>query len=201
MGAILNQRVVDAFQQGDQDAFTEIFHHYYGSLVRFTKKLTGSVEEGEDIAIDVFTTLFHRRSAFNNADNIRAFLFVTARNNCLGYLKKVGSLPDQKTAFEIRMKDDDTFQYEYEEISVIRKEVIECIGNMSEEEGKVFWMRYRERKKTAEIAAKLGMSADVVCLHKTNAIQALKKAAGENGKTIAWLLIMASCAPNDHFLS
>lgn len=154
MGTNLNLQIVDAFQQGNQDAFREIFMQYYGSILHFTKKLTKNNEEGEEIAINTFMALFYKSSLFKNADNIKGFLFLTARNNCFDYLKKVESLPEAQKAFAEKMRDDKLFRYEYEFRDELIKKVKMFIRDLPEEDRKGFIMRSIERKKTAEIPHK-----------------------------------------------
>src|SRR4051812_17685683 len=75
------------FQKGDQLAFKAVYEKFYESVYRFTKRLTEDTHEGENIALDLFVKLWERRENFETLQNIKAFLFISARNACLNFLK------------------------------------------------------------------------------------------------------------------
>ena len=113
MAYSIDQQTMLLFQQGDEKAFELVFRAYYTQLVVFTTKITGSQDEAEDIVTEVFLALFKRCNLFDSEPNIRAFLYVSARNRCLNYLKSKKRHDVRSLAFAEEIKDDTLLEYEY----------------------------------------------------------------------------------------
>ncbi|MFL5747307.1 MAG: sigma-70 family RNA polymerase sigma factor [Niastella sp.] len=79
--------ILMAFNEGDEKAFSAVFKFYYREIFHFCDKLTGNTEEAKDITSRTFTSLFRLHKGFNTSVNIKAFLYITARNNSFNYLK------------------------------------------------------------------------------------------------------------------
>lgn len=88
------------FQQGDAIAFNTIYNRYYSSLRYFSQRLTCQKREAEDIAVETFVKLYRLCGNFENVANIRAFLYVTARNACYDYLSYTHRRPSHEKESE-----------------------------------------------------------------------------------------------------
>lgn len=75
------------FNNGDKYAFEQLFKEFLSPLVNFASGLTSSRQEAEDIAMYALNKLWEFHAKFETKENIRAFLYITVRNNCLNYLK------------------------------------------------------------------------------------------------------------------
>ncbi|HEX6428118.1 MAG TPA: RNA polymerase sigma-70 factor [Niastella sp.] len=186
---IANSQTILNFQAGDEKAFRQVFEHFYPALLAFIRKLTGSQEEAEDISLNAFQALFNRCRLFNTEDNIKAFLYISARNSSLNYLKSKKRIEEKQKRFAARMQNDTALQYEYEMKSEIVEAISNAIENLPEECKKIFKLLIYKELKPAEVADMLQISVSTVYNQKSRAVQALRIMLSENSMAIAWLLL------------
>jgi RNA polymerase sigma-70 factor (ECF subfamily) len=184
---LAHQTILD-FQLGDGKAFERVFKSYYRSIAVFATKLTGSRDEGEDIATEVFLSLFKRHNLFKDEQNIKAFLYLCARNSSLNYLKARQREGERLKEFAERMEDDTMLEYEYSIKTEIVAAIYNAIENLPEECRRIFKMLYVEKLKPAEVAAVLQISVNTVYVQKSRAVNTLRLKLSENSLAIAWLL-------------
>jgi RNA polymerase sigma-70 factor (ECF subfamily) len=193
MNQTIEPTVVAAFRNGDQSAFREVFNVWYKPLYYFVNKLIESKEEAEEIVQNSFIKLFERCALFETAANIKAFLFVTARNNSFDYLRSLKVQKEKQQAFFEAMQDEAFFQYEYE----IKDELVEmvraAIEELPEECRRVFKMLYYEELSPAEVAEILNITVSTVYNQKSRAVKALRITLAEHPLVIAWLLFTTGC--------
>lgn len=72
--------LLDGLRKGDKEAFSILFLRYYQSIYRFLFKLTGSREEAEDLAQEVFVKLYRNPLSERRQHNLRAWLYRVALN-------------------------------------------------------------------------------------------------------------------------
>jgi RNA polymerase sigma-70 factor (family 1) len=195
----LSQQAILDFQQGDEKAFEQVFKSYYASIVVFTKKITGSQDESEDIATEVFLILFKRCNHFDSEPSIRAFLYVSARNRCLNYIKAKKRHGVKNLEFVERIQDDTLLEYEYS----IKQEIVEAIHNSIEslpgECRKIFKLLYYKEMSPAEVAAELQIAVNTVYVQKSRAVNILRIRLSENPLVLAWFLqVMALLESASH---
>ncbi|MBO9201411.1 MULTISPECIES: RNA polymerase sigma factor [Niastella] len=181
-----NQTVIN-FQHGDEKAFEKVFKAYYSSIVVFTKKITGNQDEAEDITTEVFLKLFQRNTQFKDEPGIRAFLYVSARNSCLNYLKSKKAHDRSHLEIAKRMENDTLLEYEYSIKAEIVETIHKAIENLPDECRKIFKLLYYDELKPAEVAALLQISVNTVYVQKSRAMQVLRLRLSENQLAVAWL--------------
>jgi RNA polymerase sigma-70 factor (ECF subfamily) len=162
------------FQQGDRKAFNAVFEQFYGAIYYFCKRLTSSPEEGEDITLTTFQKLWERRENFETLPNIKAFLFITARNACLTFLKS-------KYARSVIHKDELDFQAGVEKDAMhkiiqaeIMREIDEEVQQLPRLARQVFELRFYQNMNIQEVAAQLNISENSVSVHTNTAINTLR---------------------------
>lgn len=165
------------FQQGEALAFNTIYNRYFSSLRYFSQRLTCRKQEAEDIAIETFVKLYRLCGNFENVANIRAFLYVTARNACYDYLSRVHRQPvPEKDAYTGH--DSYTIKDELD-MTVVLKAVVQAVESLPEEYGKVFKMAYIQGLKTTAIARLLALSEQTVRGYRRRSIKMLRIALFE----------------------
>lgn len=180
------------FQQGDALAFNTIYNRYYSSLRYFSQRLTCQKREAEDIAVETFVKLYRLCGNFENVANIRAFLYVTARNACYDYLSYTHRRPvregDSHAAYtegENYPAKDDTAT------ATVLQAVFEAVESLPEECRKVFKMAYVQGLKTTDIARLLALSEQVVRSHRRGSIKLLRIALFEKRLPEAALICLS----------
>ncbi|MCS3801015.1 RNA polymerase sigma factor [Niastella sp. OAS944] len=188
------QEILIRFQAGDATAFKLVFDKFYKDICYFTERLTGDTDEGQKIAIDSLEKLFRMHTQFATLVNIRAFLYISARNRCLDYLKAKERDRKRKHEFsylqdDIFRLDDNTFlEIEEAETGVV-KAVYEAVQDLPPQCRQVVEMLYYEKKGYTEIAATLGVTESTVRNQKHRAMVLLRKKLGDRNFLLLVMLV------------
>jgi RNA polymerase sigma-70 factor (ECF subfamily) len=191
MKELLDNETLVAFVQGEQHGFRGVFNAWYTEIYYFTWKFTSNREEAEDITIETFYKLFKMHDRFTTTSNIRAFLYITARNNCLNYLKSNTRKRRYNTDFSEVPEDQisadipDAFsQHAILETQLV-KEVYVAIQELPEKSRQILKMIYFDGLSVNNIAAQLGITSETVRSQKRNALKLLRMRFSENQLMIA----------------
>jgi RNA polymerase sigma-70 factor (family 1) len=190
----LDSNTLTAFARGDHHAFKAVFDFYYTELRYFTEKVISDKEEAKDITIETFTKLFNRYEHFNTPQNIKAFLFITARNHCLDYLRHRKRLQsyekDLRMEMIARLENNQNYENSVIEAGVIIK-IYEAVEQLPTECKKVFKMLYYQGLEQAEVASNLEINISTVRSHKSRALQLLRISLANNDVSLLYLLLLS----------
>jgi RNA polymerase sigma-70 factor (ECF subfamily) len=76
------------FQQGDEQAFAELYQRRGQNLYRFILRFVrGDTALAADVFQDTFITVYEQAGMVRNPDAVRAWIYTIARCNCLAKLK------------------------------------------------------------------------------------------------------------------
>lgn len=163
-------------KNADPVAWQHIYECYYSHLRYFAFGLIQNEMEAEDIALETFCKLWRLIDRFDNVNNLRAFLYVTVRNNCFDYLRhRQHVLAAQK---EILLRDDTVESYCQHfghDDALVAQLIGECIDQLPQQARRIFKMFYYDELSTAQIAITLGMAEQAVRNNKTRAVNLLKE--------------------------
>lgn len=170
-------RLMKEFSEGDKNAFEGIYKEYYDPLFFRVRKWCNNHEVAQEITSDTFVKLWRLRDRFATLSNVKAFLFITARNACWDYLryqkKVVGDL--KGFTYTAPVIDESSLERELIEVEVLqmlRKE----IENLPDQCRKVLKMSFDDQMKNEEIAKELEIELQTVKNHKTRGLNMLRRA-------------------------
>ncbi len=72
----------------DKQAFARVVQRHQQRILAYCISVLGSATEAQDIAQDVFLTLWRERSAYKEQQKLEFYLLKIARFRCLAHLKK-----------------------------------------------------------------------------------------------------------------
>lgn len=157
-----------------QKAFAFFFDRHYNALCYFAERLVRDHLVAEDIVEETFMKLWDKRTSFDNAHGIKAFLYITTRNACINVIKQ--SQRDNLSQAEMLYLAEKKEGFVLNEI--IRAEVLTVIA---EELNKlpiqcrtILKMSYVKGLRNHEIADKLDISIHTVRNQKARGIQLLR---------------------------
>ncbi len=172
---------ITQLKNGNNNALSYFYDLHYTALVYFAIRLTQDEPQAKDIVSESFVKVWEKHQDFTTIENLKAFLYIRCRNECLNYLRSL----KRKTAAQQLYFD----QLELSEDSVLH-EIIQAeflqildeeISLLPQKCREVFKLLYYEGKKTAEIAMQLDISVKTVRSHKGNAVELLKTAFLKKG--------------------
>ena len=169
--------IIAGFQQGSKEAFAAVYNMHYSRLYGFIKKLTDNREEAQDITTETFVKLWELCARFETLQNIKAFLFITARNASLDYLRYLKRVAGDARDFNYTTPKINESELEREMIEVeVLQKIYEEIENLPGKCQKVFKMSYVDSMKNEDIANQLQITPQTVKNHKTRALNIIRMA-------------------------
>ncbi len=166
-GPALLQRIIE----GDTHSFDQLFMEMYAPVFLLISRLTGDDESSRDIVSDVFLQLWEKRQSLAHVKDVKAYLYVSARNRALNHLRriKLTEQHEQNASREIEIRSvSDSFLQTLFGTEMIRSAVC-CCQRASWLNAKKVMELTLDGQNTNEIAAQLNISASAVSHQKKRA--------------------------------
>ncbi|MDF2188578.1 sigma-70 family RNA polymerase sigma factor [Paraflavitalea sp. CAU 1676] len=174
---LIEKDLMRRFQQGEALAFNSIYNRFFTSLRHFSGRLTCQKQHAEDITVETFAKLYRLCGNFDSVANIKAFLYVTARNACydhLAYSHRLPALPEgagDNRRLHLLRGDN--------ELPAVLRIVQESIDQLPGEYGSVLKLAYQQGLKNISIARELSLTESAVRGYRRSAIKLLRIALFE----------------------
>ncbi|MFT3747029.1 MAG: RNA polymerase sigma-70 factor [Agriterribacter sp.] len=173
--------IIEQFRREDDGATRYIYNSFYRSLCYYAQSILHNKQEAEDIVVDVFVKLLHKRNDFYDIKDIKSFLYTATRNACIDFLRKQKRHGHSHNEIAYLTKPA-VFS---DDIDIVNAEVLATlyqeIENLPTQCGAVFKLLFFQRLTTEEAAAQLNISSKTVLNQKGKAIQLLRKAFLQKG--------------------
>lgn len=160
--------------EDDEKAFEKLFALFYPVLVAYAGKYIEEPYVCEDIAQDVFVTLWEDRQRLTITSSLRSYLIAITRNNCLNHLRKENL---NRQYQEVVLRDRLGMEEKEEDLYTLNElyDMLEkALARLPETYRTVFEMHRMEGKKYDEIAKKMNLSLRTVKRYNAQAIETLK---------------------------
>lgn len=168
--------ILRLIKAGNEQAFKHLFEMYFAPLCRFVYIYVKDGRVAEEISLDVFTSFWERREMLKLPLTIKAYLFQSARNRSLNYVRDnrrlltVGDL----SSFE-QSADDQTI-----EMRELERLLSEAILSLPSKCRYIFEKSRMENMTNKEIAASLNITVKAVEAHITRALKHIKNYLGDS---------------------
>jgi RNA polymerase sigma-70 factor, ECF subfamily len=165
-------RLLELFDDNEQEAFRELFARYYKSMVLAAKLYSNNDPESEDIVQQVFVKLWEEKRFNTIKTSFKHYLHVSVRNACFNH---IGSLRvKQKREADM----DDHIFVEQAIDFMLRKEEVKVFDKAFDalpfQSRKVFELIYFADQPYKTAAQTLNLSVNTIKSHLQNAIRILK---------------------------
>ena len=151
--------LLQLIKNGDKQAFKYVFDTYFTALCRFMYLYLGDTQEAEDIASDIFASVWENRKKLEIRLTFKAYLFQAAKNRCLNAIR------DRKA----------TVSLETEELNNL---IQEAILSLPEKCREVFLQSRTKNLTNQEIAESMDISVKTVEAQITKALKQIRKFLG-----------------------
>ncbi len=183
-----------AFQKGAAHAENAVFKKYFRPLCLYSERITGYLEQSEDIVAEAFEKVIDRRNEFQTLDNLKAFLYRVVRNASINFT--IAEKQHQQAHANIRYsigqsyESEDVHKNEILRVELLQ-EIYEEIENLPEKCGQIFKMIFLQGLSTDQIASCLSINVQTVRTQKARAIQPIKtKLLRKNRALLAIFILM-----------
>jgi RNA polymerase sigma-70 factor (family 1) len=161
------------FTPHDYKMFTEIFNFFYGRLCFFANRLLKDPQAAEDLVADVFLKLWATQVSFKKSTSAKAWLYITTRNACFNYCKKVRHESSEKINANC-FYSDETVLASITQAETLQ-EILNIINGLPTECYRIFKLSYFDNLTNDEIAKQLCLSIHTVKNQKARAIYLIRK--------------------------
>jgi RNA polymerase sigma-70 factor (ECF subfamily) len=175
---LTDNELVSLLEQGNSEAYAEIYQRYWAVLFRHARKMLQNDDEAKDLVQDIFTVLWAKVSELNLTGSLSSYLYSAVRykvfdlidknkvrNNYLASLQEFIQHGEYTTDHVIREK---------QLASLIEKEVAMLPSKMRQ----VFQLSRNNNLSHKEIAEKMEISDQTVKKQIHNAIRILRPKFG-----------------------
>lgn len=168
------------FRAGSEIAFQHFMKRHLRALTFHAYRICRNQQVAEEIVADAFSKLWQRRSHFETESNIKSFLYISAKNAGLDYVRSAynrnrSQLVELDEALQLGEQDPLTRMIHSELVRAL----VEEIDKLPARQSQVFRMAYLEGYSTAEICDALGITANAVFLAKKKAMANIRMVFSE----------------------
>jgi RNA polymerase sigma factor (sigma-70 family) len=166
--------LLSQLKEGDSEAFEAIYRRYWRQLFVFVYDQIGSREDTREILQELMLSIWENRSVAK-IRNLRAFLFISARNLANMYFRREINLRKYR---EYRLLQEvsesvgnDDILHEKQLAEALEK----ALESLPEKTANIFRMNKLEDVPIQDIALQLGLSGRTVAYHLTKSVRAIRK--------------------------
>jgi len=185
-----DQHIRERCAKGDREAFALLYSWYYKPLYRHVYLFLRLKEPTEEIIQNVFVKLWENRNLLANVQDLKPYLYRTAKNMLLNHLRK---LETERRVLGILGNSGDSSENITPEIldhKEHKKLLQEAVSQLTDRRKEIFRLRMEEQLSLDEIAAKLSISRSVVKKQLYASIAFIRDYIHRSGGISASLLIL-----------
>ena len=164
------QELVQAAQQGDQGAFSQLVEQNQGKIYSLCYRMTGNSEDAADLTQEAFLNAWRGLSKFGGQSSFSTWLYRLASNACIDFLRREKRRSALSMTLESKDEDDHQADLPDErwspERELERKESRQALqaglAALSPEHREVLLLRETEGLSYQEIARCLGLEDGTV---------------------------------------
>jgi len=159
-------------QQGDKNAFNQMFLHYYTSLCEYASRFV-SETDAEELVQDIMFFVWENREYLVVKKSLKSYLFVSVRNRCFNSIRDRKSKERIYNILYEKLKDrnEDTDYYILDELAV---NIEKAIKELPESYRDTFKMSRSEGMTNATIAKLLGVSVKTIEYRITKSLKIIR---------------------------
>ena len=167
--------------RGDEEAFTEMYRHFFPRVYNFIYARMKNVDAADDVVSTTFMKVYENLDRYNPTKAaFSTWLFRIASNSMMDYFRRTQSRGE--------VEWDETFdppapEYQSPENQALadegKKEILKALDKLNERERRIVELKYFSGVGNKEIAEVLGITANNVGVVLHGALKKLKKIMGE----------------------
>lgn len=177
----------DKIQQGDEEAFRQLYDQYADLLYGYGMKIAGDDVVVTEAIQSLFVYIFEKRETCAAPQSIPAYLCVSLRHIIVNELKRENS----GTFKSLDEVDTNEYRFDLEidiETAIIRseleKEQLEALqkelDNLTKQQREVLYLKYYKKMSSEEIAQVMGLTSRTVYNTTHMAITSLRERLGKS---------------------
>jgi len=165
-----------AFQRGEEKAFTFFFKELYPSLCLYGFRFTKDKPVSEEIASQAFIKIWEKHHRFEEAHQIKVYLYRIVRNDSLKWLQTKKKEHRTQTEVSYLWKEDsERDHFDYLVKAEVMRQLHSAISELPSACRNIFELLYIQGKTVKEVSEQLNLSVSTVKTQKSRGLVALQK--------------------------
>ncbi|AOM80595.1 RNA polymerase sigma factor [Pedobacter steynii] len=189
---IFNERLLlKQISEGDEHAFSILFYHYLPVLQAFALRFTKSPAAAEEIIQDTFLRVWLNRDKLTEVENVKAWLYKYASNECLGHLRKV--LKQAKAIDNLKQEQahESNTTTDTIHLNEINQLISAAVERLPAQRKKIYLMSRGQGLNIPEIASSLDLSPNTVKNALVISLKSIREHLQHHGVTLGLLAYIA----------
>lgn len=164
-GVLTAAEFEDFVKSGNSKIFRKLYDQYVGLIQFIARKYLHQQQDADDVVQEVFTRFFRERGKLKKPEAVKSWLAIAARNLAIDHLRKQQKAPVELTEANEPVQTELRTAVDVElSIALVRETLTVLAAGGKAEELRLY---YLDGLKTAEIAARLGVSVSTVTTNLT----------------------------------
>ena len=151
----------------EQESIQQLFIRYYAKMLRVARTLLYDEQESEDVVSDIFEDLLRKKTLLL-PDTEEPYLLTSVRNRCLKRLRHEAIVRNANNQDPVVLNDTT-------EDDLLTDIVEFVVGHATEQEQRIFRLRFTDGYSYEAIAASENISRIAVWKHLSHIITEIKK--------------------------
>jgi RNA polymerase sigma-70 factor (family 1) len=160
---------------GDEKAFRKLYDAYFDRLSVYVYKFNKSEEATAEIVQDVFLKLWITRGAAKQIDSLQGYLFRSARNRTIDYLRKLARDSNLANLVSLQLSDERNNIEEKLNLSDLQLLINQALEELSEQKKQIFKLSKLDGLSHDEISEAMNLSKSTVKNHLSETLRHLRK--------------------------
>ena len=177
----------DKIQQGDEDAFRQLYDQYADLLYGYGMKIAGDDNVVTEAIQSLFVYIFEKRETCAAPQSILAYLCVSLRHMIVNELKRENSetlksldeVGTNEYRFDLEIDIETAIirsELEKEQLAALQKE----LNDLTKQQREVLYLKYYKKMSPEEIALVMGLTSRTVYNTTHMAITRLRERLGKS---------------------
>jgi RNA polymerase sigma-19 factor, ECF subfamily len=161
-------------EQGDQDAFRQLFIAWRPRLYTAAMKILGTPELAEDVCQDTFLQVWLKRHTLNSIDNFSGWLFIIARNKMYDAVKRAAKNKTGRLDFSQQLSTHPTEDDHGLFARQLQQILHQAIARLPERQRLAYQLIKQEGLSREQAAQRMNISPETVKTHLENAMRNIR---------------------------
>ncbi|MBO9150768.1 RNA polymerase sigma factor [Chitinophaga sp. GCM10012297] len=182
------KELLEHIATGDEQAFAVIFNKYWPAVYSAALVIAKSPALAEDISQEVFTRLWETKEKARNIGNVKAFLFIAARNLIINRLSRQ-KVEEAYRAYQLHHSPGTSGEEHDLDYQQLEQRLRTAIERLPPRQQRAFLLSREQGLTYEQIAEQMQISRDTVKEHIIKALASLRKSLHEHDALILLLLL------------
>jgi RNA polymerase sigma-70 factor (family 1) len=190
----IDKELVSRISRGDRLAFKILHDTCWNDIYSVALGFLKSPDWVQDVIQDVFMKLWLRREKLGIIDDLKAYIFIMARNELITAIKRKSRLDDLNRKYMQPLTDEFMLPDEALDLKELESAVAEAVSCLPELQQKIFRLTRSQGLSHEEIAGRLGIARKTVANNITRTLNHIRTHLHKHRDEILSVLLI-SCLP------